>query len=260
MHSIFTNTNPEDIKNVIYVSVILLWFWVIFSHTEKLEKILLWNFTKIIFSIIFILFFTKFDFIEISKEVMYLIWWLFAFWYWYKKYERDKELKLIEEYTKEYDSIRENFVNENKNEFNSNKLVNFWNKEFYIASKWYVDKNLWDEWSCWIGNDLYKIILMEGVLCGQKNKESSKPIKWKELLDTMVKESLFIKWLRENYKWYKKKNDTVRINKYTFPEFLVNLLKNKIENEGGDKIGIFKAHIREIENIINQPNLWNLIK
>jgi len=39
------------------------------------------------------------------KYTITTLWAIFAFWYWYKKYERDKELEILNIYWKKYDLL-----------------------------------------------------------------------------------------------------------------------------------------------------------
>lgn len=97
-----------------------------------------------------------------SEYLMSWIWLTVAFWYWYKKYERDKEIQLIERYTEKYNRIydeitqklmdEENEVQIKKVDFRD--IFNLWYEEFFLHTKWYISEDLWIEWLFWIKQDI----------------------------------------------------------------------------------------------------------
>lgn len=144
---------------------------------RKIEKNILNNLT--IFSIVLILIFSALqiwfflawkNFLEI-KDFITLIWAIFVFWYWYKTYERNKELEILDKYGEKYNQIKEEVnvtiikLNENndekneiilKNELKQNytALINLFYEEFYLRAKWYISDDLWNEWKNWIILDI----------------------------------------------------------------------------------------------------------
>lgn len=64
-----------------------------------IEKWFLNNITRVAFDLILIIttFQIFFNILEIQNYIV-TIWWIIVFWYWYKKYERDKELEIIDKY------------------------------------------------------------------------------------------------------------------------------------------------------------------
>ncbi len=97
------------------------------------------------------------------KFTITTIWAISAFWYWYKKYERDKELQIIDKYTKKYNEIQKYVYNRlMDDEFEVKlwkvdfiKIMNLWYEEFFLYKQWYISKKLWKEWRKWIKEDVY---------------------------------------------------------------------------------------------------------
>lgn len=91
------------------------------------------------------------------------IWAIFAFWYWYKKYERDKEIEVISIYTKKYQKIKENYKNSKNTkddlEIYFSKLFNLWREEFHLYDKWYISEKIWKLWKKFIKININKLLL-----------------------------------------------------------------------------------------------------
>jgi len=71
---------------------------------------------------------TKYNFIS-TQFTLTTIWWIFAFWYWYKKYERDKELEMIKLF---------DITNNEKLNFNEWKIL------FDLNEKWKIPEYLYE--------------------------------------------------------------------------------------------------------------------
>jgi hypothetical protein len=116
-----------------------LWFWIIAGFVlisiEVFEKHILKHITIIVFFSIF-LFITEPEKVIQYKDLYLLIWWLFAFWYWYKRYERDKELELLEKYWKRYDKL--------KKEKNYSWILSLCEEEYYLYKKDFLSNDLWN--------------------------------------------------------------------------------------------------------------------
>jgi len=159
-----------------------------------IEKAFLQNISRVSIYIILIListkittFFLKISFIDITSLIT-IIWAIIAFWYSYKKYERDKELYLIEKFTKEYDDIK----SDNK------KLLDLWQKEYFLHRKGYISNDLWEEWHFWIKEKIITDII-----------HNSK--KWDCILDVFQK-----KYKIYHYnKW----------EKASFPNYIIGIIK-----------------------------------
>lgn len=75
---------------------------------------------------------------SISTESMFsLVWAIIAFWYWYKKYERDKEIELIKKFT-----ISDSIILEYEN--SPSKLIFDWYQYKIFSDKWYIKPYLWE--------------------------------------------------------------------------------------------------------------------
>lgn len=233
--------NPEIIQKILYILVIVVWWWFVFFETEKLEKFLLWNFTKIILWLIFIFLFVNFNFIEISKDTFYIIWWLFAFWYWYKRYQRDKDIEILEKF-----QIEENIIiTDYKNFLNKLELLHVYNKKDYI-------------------NDEYYDILLKSFLEKLSKLEYEKEAVWifikirtlkkydklfEKILDSLKNEvSIFI----ENNEWVDLEKKWVKI----WEDYKESLKKAINANDDLIKINrIFKKEIEEFEALKKEKEL-----
>ena len=101
----YMNFSEFTLKKFITIWMVLILSYLAFYNHQNVEKFLISNFTKVLFSLSIWLFFLQ-KYIWVNNTDLILMWWaIFAFWYWYKKYERNKELEIIEKYTKEYDYI-----------------------------------------------------------------------------------------------------------------------------------------------------------
>lgn len=146
------------------IMVIILTF-VMFNYII-LEKILLKNMSFVLFTLIFYFIYNlSWDFsVEKNKDVYLIIWWLLAFWYWYKKYERDKELELIEKYKAKLIKSRRLYVLIKK-EKNTDiiidwykEILHIWHEIFYLWEKSYISKELFSELDNMIKNALFDIL------------------------------------------------------------------------------------------------------
>jgi hypothetical protein len=73
---------------------------------KKLEIIWLKYMTNVIFFMIASIWILKFFCILDIEYSLTSTWAIFAFWYWYKRYERDKELQIIKDFNLlEWDGI-----------------------------------------------------------------------------------------------------------------------------------------------------------
>jgi len=104
------------------------------KNIRSIENRMLWNIT-IICS--FLVLFLSFLFIggwlfEGKSDLKFLassIWVILAFWYWYKKYERDKEIEMIDKL-----SLKENI----------DELIIDWKARRVMYEKWYIKDYLWN--------------------------------------------------------------------------------------------------------------------
>ncbi len=111
-------------------TIAIIFWWIVFS-TWLIQYINLPTW-KIMYTCFWISELNK----TIPTQYMFTtIWAICAFWYWYKRYERDKELEIIEKLWKEYDLI--------KKDKDWKKLVSLWFKEYYFFKNWYIKKEWW---------------------------------------------------------------------------------------------------------------------
>jgi hypothetical protein len=88
-----------------------------------------------------------------SEYLLSWIWLTIAFWYWYKKYERDKEIELIKNFSERYH--RES---EKTKLWEYTWIINIWYEEYFLYSRWYISELLWKEWDYWIYRDLQSFL------------------------------------------------------------------------------------------------------
>ncbi|MDD3144550.1 MAG: hypothetical protein PHV23_00400 [Candidatus Gracilibacteria bacterium] len=139
--------------------------YLIYRFGNFIEKKVMDNLNLLIFLLIYFLFIYKNEINE-NITLLSLIGGIIAFWYGYKKYERDKELEIIEKYANKYNEINIELDNL-KQDIENNKfkikrkyedLFNLFYEEFYLKSKGYISEELWNEWENWIEIDIYNFI------------------------------------------------------------------------------------------------------
>lgn len=89
--------------------------------------------------------------LSLSYEFLYtMIGAIIVFWYTYKRYERDKEMEIIEKYTNKYNVI--------KKDNDHQELLSLFYEEYYLYSRGFISNILWSEWSEWIYLDIFNLI------------------------------------------------------------------------------------------------------
>jgi hypothetical protein len=90
--------NKENQNYIYWISLVIYIISNLAFNINKTERFLLIYMTQIIFlSLLFVIYY-QFTFWINNNQLFIIIWWVFAFWYWYKRYERDKEIDIIEKY------------------------------------------------------------------------------------------------------------------------------------------------------------------
>lgn len=128
------------IWGLIWGSIILIFLF---------ENLILKNISVIVFLLI-VVFLSDKESINEYKDFYLLIWALVAFWYWYKKYERDKELEVLEKYWKKYDEL--------KAKKNYWWILSLCEEEYYLYKKNYISEDLWKRISHKIDKNLGEIL------------------------------------------------------------------------------------------------------
>ncbi len=220
----------EKIKNI----------WII-----DLERLLLNNLTRLSFYLILLLISLQIFYFSIwksflsSTELLTFIWAILIFWYWYKKYERDKEIQLIELYSKNYNEIKTNIYNLNwVPDYKS--ILNLWYEEYYLYHNWYISEKLWKEWCFWIEDDIKNFISYEKL--NFKNPhiyEQIISLYWKYNLYGEMAEARKIK----KFTFFKNENKN-------FFQFVTNVIKNDFIS--------FNEYRGYLEQDNNQKELKNL--
>ncbi|MDD5213457.1 MAG: hypothetical protein PHG82_03460 [Candidatus Gracilibacteria bacterium] len=159
----FTNSDKKMVTIFFYFQLIILTIYLLFFRLNEFEKYITRHFTMIMLSGIAIIIYFQTKLGIDNKETLLMIGAIIAFWYGYKKYERDKELEIIEKYTIKYNEIN-NKINSSKSEnfeilknLYSN-LISLFYEEYYLKSKGYISDDLWNEWVEWISLDISNII------------------------------------------------------------------------------------------------------
>lgn len=159
----------ENFNIFIYSWFIIYLPYMLFFELEKLENFILNKITYIlIIGLCFIISYQTDLKIE-TKDLILMVWWIIAFWYWYKKYERDKELEIIEKYTEKYNNINlkinklynQDILNSKEISFETWNLLNLFFEEFYLKEKWFISESLWQNWKNFISNDIDNIFEKE---------------------------------------------------------------------------------------------------
>jgi len=188
-----------------------------------IEKNILNNITRVSIYLILILLILQILFYIINKQFLEIkdfitiLWAISIFWYWYKKYERDKELEIIEKYTEKY-AILINELYKKRSRTNYRNLFNLFYTEFYLKSKWYISDELWGQWEYWIKSDLkrefekeeYKKIIKD--IKEKNSKIESETFfeylfekSWKETDNCKIKWKSFFKYFNKNMNLINKK-------------------------------------------------------
>lgn len=158
------------------------------STTYDVEKDIIRNLSYISFLLICILINLKilslilnFYFIEL-KDLISIIWAIFVFWYWYKTYERNKELWIIDKYSTRYNEIKAKNINYKWKEENYRDLINLFYEEYYLYLQWYISNNLWNTWKWWIITDMFNLIEHDSKLYKRN---------WKSIFLSFLKEYIW---------------------------------------------------------------------
>ncbi len=183
------------------------------------------------------------DWLQLSLASLWLLLTALWFFFWYNKYERDKELEIIDIYTKKYNNAR-------KSEW-YNQILNLWYEEYFLYKKWYISKELWLEWSYWMKEDIKDYIDKD-----QRNENGSSFVS--------CFRSFFGKYWFEHLK-----NNSSNIGFYTFLECIIknhcylmlnlfDMWDKKLKHWDEILKKLIKYYKKIIKNIELAPNPTNL--
>lgn len=222
---------------------IIFWLWIIIFLTWLIPLINLptWWIVKIVFWI------DQLNQIISTQYMFTTIWAIFAFWYWYKKYERDKELEIIEKYTEKYNSIKKKIYDINWIPYYCD-IFNLWYEEYYLYHNWYISEKLWKEWEYWIWDDIKKFINYEKMMLNDSYI-------YKELINTYSRYSL------HNEIWEArkiKKLDFIKIKDKNFYQFIRKFISDEF-NFFNDYIQYLHSNWKnkELKKIKSEINYYN---
>lgn len=240
------------IKNM-WKIILLLWIIIFLTWLIPLINLPTWLIINTIFWI---------DKVKqiISTEYMFTtIWAIFAFWYWYKKYERDKEMIIVEKYVEKYDKIK----NIENIEEKYTKLFDLFYEEFYLYESNQINENLWKIWFWWMKIDMLELLDYDKI----NNKN---------LLDNIIEKNLKYNFHNANIKHWKnyiyfiKKlifsinnelNNEINLNEKIIIEFRKKLFINKLKIIFFEiKFKLFKVNLKLFKIISKKNKILKIIK
>lgn len=243
-------------KNIIF-PIWIIGTYIILEYKNWIEKIILNNLSILIIFISIFLIIYK-DNLDDNITLISFLWWIILFWYWYKKYERDKELEMIDKLSNEYNKIKEKKDNK--------KLIDFWYKEFYFYKNWYIAEERWDYIELRIikniinSNEELRFILSEYISKYSTFfwKKDNNMLEFKELL--IKKFQITLNNINEGFNvienWKKEFNETVDIVKKIDPDNIKNDEKikkyEKFIEENNKKLTKHKKNIEELLFLLNK--------
>ncbi len=103
---------------------------------------------SIIIAIYLILILIAYSKISFNISIEYLIttiWAITAFYIWYKRYVREKDLDILERYWYKYDKINDcnKIIDKKINKKYYKQLINLWSEEVWLYKSKYITENLW---------------------------------------------------------------------------------------------------------------------
>lgn len=147
--------------SIITLSFYSFFFWIITKDAHVVEKWALKNLTKVCY---FILIMLGISFVQRYLTVEQFLTSAGAtivFWYWYKKYERDKELDIVRYYSERYNLLQSINTITRPSYDDCRNLINLWFEEFFLFQRWYISQDLWNEWNDFIKQDINYILLQD---------------------------------------------------------------------------------------------------
>ena len=195
----------------IFLLIYLIYMWIF--ELNKVEKILLNNMTYILLLWIIYIIYSQRELWISNKDILLMSWWIIAFWYWYKKYEIDKEISLINNLIEWKFSIN-----------------NFTLMPWLYAYKMYKKNNIpKDYYNTLHYNNYY---FLYNFIATNSSKDGYKQEEYKELVSIFVS----ISSLTGEYDdWFKK----------IILDLLVNLEKN------GDITETWQENINKLKKFLN---------
>lgn len=94
------------------------------------------------------------DWFQLSLASLWLLLTALWFYFWYKKYEWDKEFETINNFSKEYLEYRNDVLIASDEDIDFYIILSLWYKYYTYYERWYIKKGYWDEIINWIRLDL----------------------------------------------------------------------------------------------------------
>ena len=226
--------NPSRYQIQIFVTIwtiLFLWWFVIFDY-NNVERFILERFTQVLFWMIVILFLVQAHIWISNRDILFMIGAIFAFWYWYIKYERNKEIETI------------NDINLSENDINN--LIIDWHTKRMLYEKRYIKEYIWEIYE---NNFLTKFYKQMWVMSSLEDLSEENNAQY--ISDILIKNILIISRLNEfktSNKYFKEiinnlqnNIDTdIKINEKYLKKH--NVKRYKIENE----------YLKQLKTLVNQ--------
>jgi len=149
--------NPSRYQIQIFVTIwtiLFLWWFVIFDY-NNVERFILERFTQVLFWMIVILFLVQAHIWISNRDILFMIGAIFAFWYWYIKYERNKEIETI------------NDINLSENDINN--LIIDWHTKRMLYEKRYIKEYIWEIYANNFLTKFYKQMWVKEIINNLQN-------------------------------------------------------------------------------------------
>lgn len=203
----FTN---EYFSIFVYLWLILYISYFLFFRLSVVENFIINKITYILIIAIILMLYSQTNLWITNKDVLFMIWGIIAFWYWYKKYERDKEIEIINNVL--------NFSDNDEYEV----MIRRWYMSLLLNEKWYMKDVFFDiiDSHCWS-------IFVEFILKSKNNTEIQYKIaKTLLIFNKHPKNILFLNKLMEM--WKEDSNPNNNMNE--FVRIILILKDNKYEH------------------------------
>lgn len=159
---------------------------------------------------------------------------------------------MIERYSEKYNSAKTKLINSTEEEKKDyNELLTIWYEEYFLFEKWYISKELWNEWKFWIEEDISLFLYKAHANFDKSSNEY--PIK------NLPKEDWFVycldtsNFLDEVVITYSLESRNKILIKDEFWKFLISLIKDAFDKRKKlDYLYTNKDWIIWMDSLLNQ--------
>lgn len=154
-----------------------------------------------------------------------------VFWYWYKTYERDREIEIIKYYSEKYNLAKVELSKTVDIQFKDySQLLTIWYEEYFLYQKWYIWNDLWNEWKYWISEDVnYFLIDAHHEFNKTISETDFKKLDEDSWYAFAIDTSRFIDSVTTNYALLEKRNKWVLYSE-DFGKFLIWVIEVEFKN------------------------------